>query len=81
MESAIAFDLMGSVTMSQINYALMTLDEAKSYFLEHRDDTEAFYAYMDKLHDSGRAIVIDPADPESEAKAVSAIQQKLDQHL
>ncbi|MBA2749823.1 MAG: hypothetical protein H0U45_14115 [Tatlockia sp.] len=66
--------------MSQINYASMTLDEAKSYFLEHRNDTEAFHAYMDKLHDSGRAIVIDPADPESEAKAISAIQQKLDLH-
>lgn len=72
---------MGGVTMSQINYASMTLDEAKSYFLLHRDDNEAFHAYMDKLQDSGRAIVIDPADPESEAKAISAIQQKLDQHL
>jgi hypothetical protein len=37
-------------------------------------------AYMDKLHESGRAIVIDPTNPESEAKAISAIQQKLDLH-
>jgi ABC-type sugar transport system substrate-binding protein len=66
--------------MTQIDYASMTLDEAKRYFLEHRDDTEAFHAYMDKLHASGRAIVIDPTDPDSEAKAQAAMQQKLDRH-
>ena len=80
MDLAIVFDSMGSVTMSQINYALMTLDEAKRYFLENRHNQEAFFAYMDKLEQSGRAIVIDPTDPESEANAISAIQQKLDLH-
>lgn len=58
----------------------MTLDEAKRHFLEHRDDQEAFHVYMDKLHASGRAIVIDPTDPDSEAKAQAAIQQKLSSH-
>ena len=66
--------------MSQTDYASMTLDEAKRYFLENRQNQEAFYAYMDKLEQSGRAIVIDPTDPESEAKAISAINQKLDLH-
>ncbi len=46
--------------MSQIDYVFMSLDQVKRYFLQHRDDTEAFYAYMDKLNASGRAIVIDP---------------------
>ena len=63
--------------MSQIDYASMTLDEAKRYFLANRHNQEAFFAYMDKLEQSRRAIVIDPTDLESEAKAVSAIQQKL----
>lgn len=63
--------------MSKINFDEMSLDEAKSYFLEHRDDQEAFYAYMDKLRASGRAIVIDPADPESNAKAIAQAQQRL----
>lgn len=63
--------------MSKIDYASMNLDEAKRYFLEHRDDQEAFYAYMDKLHASGRAIIIDPTDPNSEAKAQAAIQQRI----
>ncbi|MBA2750149.1 MAG: hypothetical protein H0U45_15835 [Tatlockia sp.] len=66
--------------MSQIDYASMTLDQAKRYFLENRQNQEAFFAYMDKLEQSGRAIIIDPTDPESEAKAISTIQQKLDLH-
>jgi hypothetical protein len=65
--------------MSHIDYASMTLDEAKRYFLEHRDDQEAFYSYMDKLRRSGRAIVIDPTDPDSEAKAIAQIQERLGQ--
>lgn len=48
-------------------------------FIEHRDDQEAFYAYMDKLRRSGRAIVIDPTDPDSEAKAIAQIQERLGQ--
>ncbi len=63
--------------MSKINYSSMTLDEAKRYFLKHRDDQEAFYAYMDKLNASGRAIVIDPTDPESEARAITQVQERL----
>lgn len=62
--------------MSQIDYASMTLDEAKRYFLDHRHDQEAFHAYMDKLHASGRAIVIDPTDPDSEKRAIASIQEK-----
>lgn len=63
--------------MSKIDFNAMTLDEAKRYFLEHRDNQEAFYAYMDKLRASGRAIVIDPTDPESEARAITQIQERL----
>jgi hypothetical protein len=57
----------------------MSLDEIKRYFLQHRDDTEAFYAYMDKLNVSGRAIIIDPTDPESEEQAIAQIQERLQQ--
>ena len=55
----------------------MSLDEVKRYFLQHRDDPDAFYAYMDKLNASGRAIVIDPTDPESEEQAIAEIQERL----
>ena len=63
--------------MSQINFDAMTLDEVKRYFLDHRNEQQAFYAYMDKLHASGRAIQIDPTDPESEAKAIAQIKARL----
>jgi hypothetical protein len=62
--------------MSQVDFAAMTLDEAKHYFLAHRNDQEAFHAYMDKLQISGRAIVIDPAKPESETAAIKQIQER-----
>ena len=64
--------------MSQVNFAAMTLDEAKRYFLAHRDVQEAFHAYMDKLQASGRAIVIDPTDPESETAAIAQMQERLE---
>jgi hypothetical protein len=63
--------------MSQIDYVSMSLDQVKRYFLQHRDDTEAFYTYMDKLNASGRAIVIDPSDRESEEQAIAQIQERL----
>lgn len=66
--------------MNQIEFDSMSLDEAKLYFLEHRDNQKAFEVYMDKLHQSGRAIVIDPTDPDSEVKAQATIQQKLSSH-
>lgn len=34
--------------MNQVNYAAMSQQELKSYFLTHKDDNEAFYAYMDR---------------------------------
>jgi hypothetical protein len=34
--------------MSQIDYALMIDRELKQYFLEHRNDVEAFHAYMEE---------------------------------
>lgn len=36
--------------MSQIDYASMTDQELKEYLLRHRDDLQAFYAYMDRRH-------------------------------
>lgn len=36
--------------MSEPNFLLMTKSELKRYLLEHRNDTEAFYALMDKIN-------------------------------
>jgi hypothetical protein len=36
--------------MSKPNFAMMTKSELKHYLLEHRNDTEAFHALMDKVN-------------------------------
>lgn len=63
--------------MSQNNYDQMSLAEVKRYFLEHRDDEKAFYAYVDKLRASGQMITIDPSNPESEKQAWVEIEKRL----
>lgn len=62
--------------MSQGNYNSMTDQELKRYVLEHRDDNEAFYAYVDRSRAAGRLITIDPTDPEWEAKTLAKMQQR-----
>lgn len=34
------------------NFTAMSRKELRAYILEHRDDDEAFYAYMDKVYAS-----------------------------
>ena len=36
--------------MSRPNFRAMNQKELQAYVLAHRDDQEAFYAYVDKLH-------------------------------
>jgi hypothetical protein len=36
--------------MSKPDFQAMSQKELQSYALAHRDDQEAFYAYVDKLH-------------------------------
>lgn len=39
--------------MSKPNFQAMSLEWLQDRILAHRDDTEAFYAYVDKLHAEG----------------------------
>ncbi len=36
--------------MNRPNFQTMSRKELQEYFLAHRDDNEAFYAYVDRLH-------------------------------
>ncbi|WP_293076855.1 DUF6887 family protein [Okeania sp. SIO3B5] len=38
----------------------MTYQELKSYVLSHRDDDEAFYAYVDKVNERKDRVVYPP---------------------
>lgn len=36
--------------MTKVNFVAMSDRELKQYILSHRDDREAFYAYIDRRH-------------------------------
>ena len=66
--------------MKQVNYAAMNDRELKHYMLAHREDKEAFNAYLDRRHSRSNKTVIEFDDPAWEEKILSVIQEKLDFH-
>lgn len=46
-----------------MNYSAMSLDELRRHMLAHREDIQAFQAYIDRSKAAGRMITIDPNDP------------------
>lgn len=63
--------------MSNINYTAMSDRELKRYILTHRDDREAFYAYMDRRRSRPRKAIVKLDDPAWQEKIISAIQVQL----
>lgn len=64
--------------MTKANYTAMTDQELKLYLVNHRDDREAFYAYMDRRKSRKRDVAIELNDPEWEQKIKAAIEKQLD---
>lgn len=60
--------------MNTINYDALSLDELRQYLLNHREDTTAFYAYIDRSKADGRMITVDLADNQWEEKITAQIQ-------
>ncbi|MBW4554277.1 MAG: hypothetical protein KME35_24710 [Aphanocapsa sp. GSE-SYN-MK-11-07L] len=54
--------------MRIVDYGAMNLDELRRYMLTHREDIQAFQAYVDRSKAAGRMITIDPSDPNWEEK-------------
>jgi hypothetical protein len=48
--------------MSKPNFQTMSQKELHDYVLAHRDDQEAFYAYIDKLHAEANWIEMPPLE-------------------
>lgn len=46
--------------MSKPNLQAMSQEELHTYVLAHRDDQEAFYAYVDKLHTEATWVEMPP---------------------
>ncbi|NEQ99290.1 MAG: hypothetical protein F6K30_21710 [Cyanothece sp. SIO2G6] len=63
--------------MSQVNYAAMSDQELRQYFLRHRDDKTALRAYLDRLSDRPRKIITTVDDPDFDAKIQAAVLQQM----
>ncbi len=63
--------------MKQVDYAAMSDQELKHYLVKHRDDQEAFYAYLDRrqVRPNKPGIALD--DPDWQEKVVAVIQEQL----
>jgi hypothetical protein len=48
--------------MNQPNFEAMSQKELQRYILAHREDQEAFYAYVDRLHQEGKWIEMPPVE-------------------
>ncbi len=62
---------------AKVNYSTMSDQELKRYMLEHRNDSEAFYAYMDRVYARPQQTVVEPDDPEWEAKVTASIREQI----
>ncbi len=65
--------------MKPINYATMSNQELRQYLLEHKDDKEAFYAYLDRKQQSPQQVIIgiDELDTLTPDQQIELITQRL----
>lgn len=63
--------------MSQIDYATMSDEELRKYFLQHREDKMALRAYLDRLNDRPRNIITTVDDPDFDVKIKAAILRQM----
>jgi hypothetical protein len=66
--------------MNPVNYAEMTDLELKQYFLSHRQEEEAFQAYLARYRSQPREAITKVGDPDFDRKIQAAIQQKMQVH-
>lgn len=63
--------------MSQIDYAAMSDEELRRYFLQHRDDKMALRVYLDRLNERPHEMITTVDDPDFDAKIQAAILRKM----
>lgn len=64
--------------MTHPNFEQMSREELRAYFLEHRDDRDAFYAYMDRLATEpvlASGTLADLEDPERFATLIERVER------
>ena len=63
--------------MSEINYATMSDQALRDYFLAHKNDQSALQAYLARRNEQPREVITTVGDPEFDLKIEKAIQAKL----
>jgi hypothetical protein len=63
--------------MSQVNYATMTDQELKQYFLDHREDRIALQTYLDRIRDRPHNVITTVDDPDFDAKMQVAFHKQM----
>ena len=63
--------------MSPVDYAAMSYQELRRYFLTHRDDNAAFQAYLARRRERLRPVITTIDDPDFDSKIQSAIRQQM----
>jgi hypothetical protein len=70
--------------MSKPDFKTMSQRDLQTYVLAHRDDQEAFYAYVDKLHAEATWVEMPPLesaeDLENYPEFLEHVQQKSKSH-
>ncbi|MEB3336225.1 MAG: hypothetical protein VKJ46_02100 [Leptolyngbyaceae bacterium] len=63
--------------MTPVDYAAMSYQELRRYFLTHRGDTVAFQAYLARRRERSRPVITTINDPDFDRKIQAAIQQQI----
>jgi hypothetical protein len=63
--------------MSSVNYAAMSYQELRHYFLTHRDDNAAFQAYLARRRERSRSVITTVHDPDFDQKIQTSIRQQM----
>ncbi|MGK7873145.1 MAG: hypothetical protein AB4426_07470 [Xenococcaceae cyanobacterium] len=63
--------------MTTSEYQSMSLDELRRYMLTHREDQDAFQAYVDRSKAEGRMVTLDMNDPDWEEQLTARIQSSV----
>jgi hypothetical protein len=63
--------------MSSVNYAAMSYQELRRYFLTHRDDNAAFQAYLARRRKRSHHVITTVDDLDFDSKIQASIRQQM----
>jgi hypothetical protein len=63
--------------MNPVDYTAMSDRELKQYFLTHRQEEEAFQAFLERSRSQPREVITKVGDPDFDSKLQAAIHQKI----